>query len=121
MRRLLILALSLFLSATPLHSGAGDKDGDRQRNDEHRALKLFDAHGKLIGRLASYGGYDGVFLSIDGVLVFAQITRLNSNFHAYDSAKFQWLDSFLLPYSNPTCSGSPVILTDTGPRPSVAM
>ncbi|WP_250520355.1 MULTISPECIES: hypothetical protein [unclassified Caballeronia] len=122
MRRLLILVVSLLLSTTSLHLSAGaDKDGDRIRHEDHRVLKVFDAQGKLIGRLASYGGYDGVFLSIDGALVFARVTRLNSNFHSYDSAKFQWSDSFLLRYPTPTCSGSPVIPVDTGPRPSVAV
>jgi hypothetical protein len=121
MRRSLIFMVALFLSAISLHSGAGgDNDRNRGRRDEPHVLKLFDAQGKLIGRVASYGGYDGVFLTIDGALVFAKITRLNRNFHAYDSAKFQWLESYLLSYSNPACSGSPVIPINTGPRPSIA-
>lgn len=122
MPRLLILVVALFMSALPLHAGAGGDNGtDWRRHDEQRVLKLFDAQGKLIGRVASYGGYDGVFLTINDALVFAQITRLNTHFEGYDSAKFQWSESFVFSYSNPTCSGSPIISPNTGPRPSIAM
>lgn len=120
MRRLLVVMVSLVVSAMSLHTNA-DERHDRRRHDAQRVFKLFDAQGRLIGRVASYGGYDGVFLTINGALVFAQITRLNNGASEYDSAKFQWLTYGPFNYSTTDCSGSPLITPGSGPRPSIAI
>lgn len=120
MRLSLIFVVLSAVSAMSLHADADDRQDGRRHRDQP-ALKVFDAQGKLIGRLASYGGYDGVFLTIDRALVFAQITRLNNNGEAYDSAKFQWSTYGPFDYSPADCSGSPIIPPGSGPRPSIAM
>jgi hypothetical protein len=120
MRRLLILAISLFVSAMSLYANADDGHDWRRHDDQH-VLKVFDAQGRLVGRLASYGGHDGVYLDIDGALVFAALTWVFSPPNATSSSTYQW--STYGPFNYPTanCSGSPIITPGSGPRPSIAM
>ncbi|SAK82620.1 hypothetical protein AWB75_05276 [Caballeronia catudaia] len=120
MRRLLLLVVCLFLSALSLHADADDAQG-RRRHDDPRVLKVFDANGELVGRLASYHGADGVYLAINGAIVFAAVTWLRIDPNDADSSRFQW--STFGPFSYPTadCSGSPIIPPGNGPRPSIAM
>lgn len=120
MRRLIVAAVLCLVSALSCYADA-DNGRDGHRHDEHNVLKLYDAQGKLVGRLASYGGYDGVFLTIDNAIVFARITWLNTNFSDYYSSKFQWLTYGPFNYSNTDCSGTPIISPGSGPRPSIAM
>jgi len=67
MRRLLLLMVGLFMSAMSLHADADDAR-ERQRRDNQRVLKVFDANGKLVGRLASDRSGDGVYLDVDGAI-----------------------------------------------------
>ncbi|SAL76451.1 hypothetical protein AWB74_04992 [Caballeronia arvi] len=120
MRRLLFLTVSLFLSLMSLHADADDGQG-RRRHDDQRVLKVFDAEGKLVGRLASYNGADGVYLTINGAIVFAAVTWLWINPNDADSSKFQWSTFGPFSYSTADCSGSPIIPPGNGPRPSIAM
>ncbi|MCE4574068.1 hypothetical protein [Caballeronia sp. CLC5] len=120
MRRLLLIVLSLFVGALSPHAHADDGH-ERRRHDDHRALKVFDANGTLIGRLASYRGADGVYLDIDGAIVFAAVTWLRIDVNQSDSSKFQWSTFGPFNYSTTDCSGSPIIAPGSGPRPSLAM
>lgn len=75
MRRVAIVILTIFsLLVNALGADAGD-DHDWRPHDVHHVLKVFDARGGVVGRLASYHGSDGVYLSINGAIVFAAITR----------------------------------------------
>ncbi|WP_321800392.1 hypothetical protein [Caballeronia sp. J97] len=120
MRRLFFFMVFVFASALPLHANA-DHDQDHARHGDHRALKVFDAQGKFVGRLASYHGYDGVYLDIDGAIVFAAVTWLRIDPNNADSSKFQWSTFGPFNYSTTDCSGSPIIPPGSGPRPSIAM
>jgi hypothetical protein len=92
-----------------------------RRHDDHRVLKVFDAQGRLVGRLASYHGYDGVYLTINGAIVFAAVTWLLVDPHHIDSSRFQWWTFGPFNYSTADCSGSPIISPQSSPRPSIAM
>lgn len=114
MRRLLLVVAFLFVSAMACHADADDGQHQR-RHDDDRVLKVFDSQGKLIGPLASYGRDDGVFLTIDGALVFVPIEPLNVFLPQSESAKYQWkVENGILP----GCNGLPSISFNSGPRPS---
>jgi len=119
MRRWLLLMIPLVMSAMSLHADA-DNGQDRRRNDDHHVLRVFDAHGKPVGRLASYHGYDGVYLDINGAIVFAAVTWLRIDPNTIDSSKFQWWTFGPFNYSTTDCSGSPIIAPGSGPRPAIA-
>jgi hypothetical protein len=120
MRRLLLLMVGLFMSAMSLHADADDAR-ERQRRDNQRVLKVFDANGKLVGRLASDHSGDGVYLDVDGAIVFAAVTWLRIDVNDTDSSRFQWKTFGPFQYSTTDCSGSPIISPWSGPRPSIAM
>ncbi|SAK57150.1 hypothetical protein AWB77_01797 [Caballeronia fortuita] len=119
MRCWLLLMLALVMSPTSLLAHADDAQ-DWRRHQDHRALEVFDAQGKLVGRLASYHGYDGVYLSINGATVFAAVTWLRIDPNHIDSSKFQWWTFGPFNYSTTDCSDSPIISPGSGPRPSIA-
>jgi hypothetical protein len=120
MRRLFIMVVSLLVCAVSMRANADDAQ-DWRRHDEHRALKVFDAKGKLVGRLAEFGGADGVYLNIDGALVFASLTWLQISTENVDSARYQWSTFGPYNYTTTDCSGAPIISPGSGPRPSIAV
>jgi hypothetical protein len=119
-RRLLALMVSLCAYALTLHANAENTQDWRHRS-EQRVLKVFDSQGKLVGRLAAFGGHDGVYLDINGAVVFASVTWLSISTENVDSSKFQWATFGPFNYATANCSGSPVISPGSGPRPSIAM
>jgi hypothetical protein len=89
--------------------------------DEAPVLRLYDANGQVIGPLASYGGSDGVFLTVNGVVVFARISRIDPSL-PYSVTLFAWSNSSRVDYESANCSGTPAIEWQSGgPRPSVSM
>jgi len=115
MRRLLLSLMCFLLSTATSHAGP-DHHEKRWPSDAHRVLTVFDAAGKAVGRLASFGRFDGVFLTVNGALVFVPLTLVNVNFAPSQSAKYQWLTVD----SASGCGESPAIPIESGPRPSVA-
>ncbi len=124
MRRVAVVMFIIFSGLMRSLACAGDDahDHDRRRHDDHRVLKLYDARGQVVGRLASYQGGPGVYLSIDGAIVFAAVYWLSLPYPGTrDSARFQWSAFAPYSYSSTDCSGSPIIPPQTGPRPTVAI
>ncbi|SAK86561.1 hypothetical protein AWB77_04622 [Caballeronia fortuita] len=117
MRRSLFLLTSLLYGAICL-AYADSHHEERHRRDAADGISVvFDANGKPVGPLVSYGRNDGVFLIVNGALVFVPLTLVNVNFNPSQSAQFQWLT--VDPIGN--CGGVPAITADSGPRPSVAV
>ncbi|SAK93554.1 hypothetical protein AWB79_06966 [Caballeronia hypogeia] len=116
MRRLLLL-LTFFLYGAISFAHADSHHEERHGPDDSYGVSVvFDANGKPVGPLVSYGRNDGVFLTVNGAIVFVPITLVNVNFNPSQSAQFQWLT--VDPIGN--CGGVPAITRDSGPRPSVA-
>lgn len=89
--------------------------------DEPPVLKLYDANGHLVGPLASYGGSDGVFLSVNGAITFARISRIDSTL-PYSVTLFAWSAGSRVDYESANCSGTPAIEWQSGgPRPSISI
>jgi hypothetical protein len=94
-------------------------------------LKVFDANGRVVGRLAVYTGYndlaysyDGVYLTVDGSVTFARIERTYdaAQFNLPSRNQFAWSVTPDVDYESANCSGAPVIgYRRSGPRPSVAV
>lgn len=118
MLRLLIAVLLIF-GATLSYADDGGSSDPREHGDHH-VLKVFDGQGKVVGSLASYGGNDGVFLTINGATTFVPIGRKNNN-GQYSASEFVWGDVGFIPYASPNCSGTPIMVYYYGPRPSMAV
>jgi len=71
-----VVIVSALLASVALHCNAEDSDQGVDRYAKHeRALKVFDARGTLVGRLANEAAQEGVFLRVDGVLISAPVQR----------------------------------------------
>jgi hypothetical protein len=86
------------------------------------ALKVYDAHHKVIGQLVSYNGADGVYLTINGATTFTRIGRLtDASGTGHPANAFAWVPS-ATNFESADCSGQPVVNYDSNwPRSSVSL
>lgn len=116
MRSILIASV---LATLALTAHAGDDDGHHHRDKRH-VPTVFDAQGGEVGPLEFDAGQDGVYIEINGAITFVPIGRVGTNERA-SATQFQWGSVGIVAYPSSDCSGSPVLLYTSGPRPSIAV
>jgi hypothetical protein len=122
MRSFLMAVITLLLTAAAY--GADSQGiGQQSASARQRSLKLFDANNKVVGRVSSFQGADGVFLTINGSIIFVPVTQLyDATTQTYSSTQFSWLSFNKIPFVSSNCTGQPLIPFDSnGPRPSVTI
>ncbi|MFM0040297.1 hypothetical protein PQQ73_37615 [Paraburkholderia strydomiana] len=119
MRYFIVLAL-LMLNAA---AAGADNLQDRRRGsegEERHIPKVFDAQGKFVGRLEGSSGGDGVYLEVNGAVVFAAIARQTNGAQA-SATQWQWASAGFISYPSSDCSGPPLIFYYSGVQPSMAV
>jgi hypothetical protein len=137
MRPYLLAIFMMFFTIGSLH--AEDRqgtvplqqvNGSARKSDAQPILKVYDANGRLVGALGTFGGfgepgtsYDAVSISVDGAMTFAAIERISDITGAHQSpTQFRWSLTQSVVFEGPSCTGTPVIdYRTSGPRPSVAV
>jgi hypothetical protein len=118
MRFLIVLAVLLSITFDSL---AEDGELRNQRHFGHyKNLKVFDARGGLIGRLADNASQGGVFLRVNGALVFAPVQHKQLSSDQWSASQFEWRDSGV-PYLATDCVSIPGSVSPASPRPVVVV
>jgi hypothetical protein len=119
MRYFIVLVLLIFYGV----SSSADDSGDRRRGGQHEeghVPKVFDAQGKFVGYFVAGSGGEGVYLEINGAVVFAAIGRASIDNGAHVSAnQWQWSSVGFIPYASSDCSGPPLMFYYSGAQPSM--
>jgi hypothetical protein len=120
--------IAFFLCATTLAHGAeagssATSSVSSQPGTRIPSLKLYDAHHRIIGLLASYNGLDGVYLTINGAITFVRITRQpNASGVGVSATNYVWSPYYDVTFESADCSGQLVINYDASwPRSSAAV
>jgi hypothetical protein len=93
-------------------AAAADED-DRARHDRDRPVaKLFDANGKLVGKMVYFQG-PGVVLNIHGAPVYAGITRIGDGYLEQSATDLKW-SSGTGAFAGPNCSGTIYVTSEAG-------
>ncbi|WP_156923670.1 hypothetical protein [Burkholderia sp. WSM2232] len=109
----------LFVMLINAVSAVADDWQDRLRSDRH-VPKVFDARGKFVGPLEGSSSGDGVYLDVNGAVVFAAITRQTNGAQA-SATQWQWASSAFIPYASTDCSGPPLIAYYYAVQPAIAV
>ena len=99
--------------------------GDHRDRPHRRVLQVFDANGKAVGAFKYAGGGPGVFMTVNGAVVFVPVLRREAggtgNETSYSATQFEWGRYFINEFYTADCSGPPLVSEDTGPRASFVL
>ncbi|MDR5880333.1 hypothetical protein [Caballeronia sp. LZ032] len=121
------VATTLMLAITAAHADESSAPATLAQGAQKPALKVYDAHHKAIGLLASYNGADGVYIAINGATTFVRIGRPldaagSGTATGAPANAFAWSTLNTAYFESTDCSGQPVINYDSNwPRSSVAV
>ncbi|MDR5822176.1 hypothetical protein [Caballeronia sp. LZ043] len=121
------VATTLMLAITAAHADESSAPATLAQGAQKPALKVYDAHHKAIGLLASYNGADGVYIAINGATTFVRIGRPldaagSGTATGAPANAFAWSTLNTAYFESADCSGQPVINYDSNwPRSSVAV
>jgi hypothetical protein len=101
---------------------APDAEESRHRDRDGSAAKLFDAHGKFVGKVVFFNGFaeGGVILNIHGALVYAGINRIGTPAGDWSATQLEWWGAGAY-FSGPNCSGTVYIAYPSEPFRPTAM
>ncbi|WP_244851080.1 hypothetical protein [Caballeronia sp. SL2Y3] len=123
MRFPIVLTILLTISLQSLAEDGGRRN--ERHFGRHSYLKVFDARGQLIGRLGNNASQEGVFLRVDGALVFAPVRHKQLSSDQWSASQFEWRDAGVasmttdcvsIPGSSTAASPRPVLLIRQGPE-----
>ncbi len=92
---------------------------DYERHAERRAVKVFDANGRVIGDLTSFSGGNGVAFTAGHATTVVPLTRVQDASYHFSATDFQWLAVSSGVFGSTDCSGDPIIESAWGPRISI--
>lgn len=114
---------AVFLLCTSAAYAGDDASTAMHSRDGHEShvLKVVDARGKDVGRFSTLLGHPGVYLPIDGALVFVGIERKQFGTNEYSASQFQWAGDLSVSYISNNCTGTPLVNLSLSPRPDVVI
>jgi hypothetical protein len=83
-----------------------------------RVLKVFDAQGKPVGPLDTYQSAEGVYLKFGHAAAFMPLRHKKvPGTSQFSESQFEWNDDTFATFQSSDCSGAPLIMMGTSPRP----
>jgi hypothetical protein len=117
----ILLALIVMCVSLTVANAHDERDGrfghDHDRRDETRLPMVYDAQGRVIGPLAFFGGVNGVYLSIDGLPVFASINHKQVGTLQYSASEYEWVANSSIGFASTDCSGGALVPNSASPIP----
>ncbi|KMQ79949.1 hypothetical protein BPMI_03710c [Candidatus Burkholderia pumila] len=80
-------------------------------------LKVFDAQGKPIGPVESYERTQSVYLKFGQATVFIPLRHKKVSASQLSESQFEWANDTGATFSSSDCSGAPLIMIGSSPRP----
>lgn len=114
MRRITFAAL-LLLSATATHAQVATPALNPP--GQTTVLKVFDAQGKPVGPVESYERTQGVYMRFGRTPVFMPLRHKKISATQFSESQFEWADDTGATFPSANCSGAPLIMMGSSPRP----
>lgn len=86
-------------------------------DDDPLILKVVDAQGKVVGRLATLAETEGVWLKIGHAVAFLPIAHRRIAVNTWSASEFEWSASTYTAFPTGDCSGPPLVLYTRAGRP----
>jgi hypothetical protein len=107
----LVLLLSVITSSSYAQVAVGSSNAPR-------VLKVFDAQGKPVGPLDTYQSAEGVYLKFGHAAAFMPVRHKKvPDTSQFSESQFEWNDDTFATFQSSDCSGAPLIMMGTSPRP----
>ncbi|MDR5759315.1 hypothetical protein [Caballeronia sp. LZ035] len=114
MRSITLPAL-LLVSATAAHAQVATSASNPA--GQTNVLKVFDAQGKPVGPVESYERAQGVYMNFGRTPVFMPLRHKKVSATQYSESQFEWADDTAATFPSADCSGAPLIMMGSSPRP----
>lgn len=111
----------LFALCASLSFADERNDPAHHGGDELGLPTVYDAQGKVVGPLEVYSGVNGVYLDIDGRVVFVEVDHKRIGPSQYSASQYEWVAATFVPYPSLDCSGSAAVADTGSPTPAMPL